>query len=937
MKAQLIEVRRLLWVLAVATFLPSGTALCAMDPTLSVSVVRTNQGVIVSWGSVNSVPYQVEASSDLNSWTSVGPMMTGNGSTLLLTNSIITQSNSFFRVARLFPAAPGTAVFNPATGLLTIVCDNLHHVINVANDGTGVIIVTGSGGTVIPITGGVATTANTVLIQILGTPGDDQISLGNGLVAAHIFGSGGNDTLTGGDGNDTIVSGPGPGNNVVRGGRGSDVIFLGGSSNTVAWNPGDGSDIIQGLSGNNTLVFNGANVSEKIDLSANGTRLRLTRDVANITMDVAGVQTVDINALGGADTLTVNPLTGIGVTQVNIDLASPAGSGTGDGAADSVVINGTAGADTFNIGANGSAVEVSGLGTLVHVTGGELANDRIAVNGVGGDTVNVNGTDGPDLMQILPSPVTNCVRVVVSTFTVPVDVTGALTLVVNGLGGADTITGASGLAALGIPMVLNGGDGDNTITGGDGNDIIISGPGNNNVSGGRGNDSIILGSGTNFVSWSPGDGSDTIDGQGTNNALVFNAANISEKIDLSANGTRLRLTRDVANITMDVAGVQTVDINALGGADTLTVNPLIGTGVTQVNIDLASPAGTGTGDGAADSVVINGTAGADEFNIGANGNAVEVTGLGTLVHVTGGELANDRIAVTGVGNDTVNVNGTAGPDNMQILPSPVAGFARVVVSGFTVPVDVTGSLTLVVNGLGGADTITGQNGLAGLGIPMIINGGDGDNTITGGDGNDTIISGPGNNLVSGGRGNDNIFLGSGTNTVVWNPGDGSDTIQGQGGGNNTLVFNGANINEKIDLSANGTRLRLTRDIASITMDVDGVQTVDINASGGADTLTVNDLTGTAVSQVNIDLSSPPGSGTGDGAADSVIVNGTAAPDTINVTASGSAVNVSGLPAGVQITGEEVANDVLTINGMGGVDTFNVGSGVTSLIGLVLNQ
>lgn len=824
-------------------------------------------------------------------------------------------------------------MFNPATGLLTIVCDALHNVINVANDGTGVILVNSGA---IPVTGGVATTANTVLIQILGTPGDDQITLGNGLVTAHIFGAGGNDALTGGDGNDTIVSGPG--NSVVHGGRGNDSIFLGNGSNVVVWNPGDASDTINGQGANNTLLFNGANVSEKIELFANGTGSLLTRDVANIVMNMQGVQTVDINALGGADTLTIDPLNGTGVAQVNIDLSSPPGSGTGDGAADSVVINGTAAADTFNIAANGSAVEVSGLGTLVHVTGGELANDRIAVNGVGGDTVNVNGTAGPDLMQILPSPATNYARVVVSGYTVPVDVTGALTLSVNGLGGADTITGQNGLAGLGIPLILNGGDGNNTITGGDGNDTIFSGPGNNTVSGGRGSDVIFLGSGTNTVVWNPGDGSDTISGQGTNNTLLFNGSNVGENIVLSPNGTRLLLTRDVGAITMDVGGVQTVDINALGGADTLTVNPLIGTGVSQVNIDLASPPGSGTGDGATDSVIINGTAGADTFNVAANGSAVEVSGLGTLVHVAGGELANDRIAVSGVGSDTVNVNGTEGPDTIQIGPSPLAGFARAVVSGFTIPVDVTGSLTLVVNGLGGADTIVGQNGLAGLGIPLIINGGDGNNTITGGDGNDTIISGPGNNLVSGGRGNDLIFLGSGTNTVVWNPGDGSDTIDGQGGGNNTLVFNGSNVSEKITLSPNGSRLLLTRDVANIAMDVRGVQTVNISALGGADTLTVNSLAGTDVTQVNIDLASPPGSGTGDGAADSVIVNGTAAADAFNITASGSVISVTGLSAQVRITGgEELANDTLTINGLGGVDTFGVGSGVTGLIGLVLNQ
>ena len=121
------------------------------------------------------------------------------------------------------------------------------------------------------------------------------------------------------------------------------------------------------------------------------------------------------------------------------------------------------------------------------------------------------------------------------------------------------------------------------------------------------------------------------------------------------------------------------------------------------------------------------------------------------------------------------------------------------------------------------------------------------------------------------------------------------------------------------------------------MDVDGVQTVNISALGGADNLTVNNLAGTAVTKVNIDLASPPGSGTGDGQADTIIVNGTAAPDTINLAANGSAVNVTGLSAQVQITGAEAANDLLIINGLGGVDSFGLGPGVTALIGVILNQ
>ena len=96
------------------------------------------------------------------------------------------------------------------------------------------------------------------------------------------------------------------------------------------------------------------------------------------------------------------------------------------------------------------------------------------------------------------------------------------------------------------------------------------------------------------------------------------------------------------------------------------------------------------------------------------------------------------------------------------------------------------------------------------------------------------------------------FMGAGDDTFVWNPGDGSDTVEGQGG-NDTLQFNGANVNENIDLSANGSRLRLFRDVGNVTMDVNGVEQVNVVALGGADTITVNDLSGTGVTDVNIDL------------------------------------------------------------------------------------
>jgi hypothetical protein len=93
-------------------------------------------------------------------------------------------------------------------------------------------------------------------------------------------------------------------------------------------------------------------------------------------------------------------------------------------------------------------------------------------------------------------------------------------------------------------------------------------------------------------------------------------------------GNRLKLFRDVANITMDTNDVETVDFNALGGADLVTVNDLSGTDVTRVDADLGAP------DGQADRVLVNGTAGNDAINASGAPAMVNVTGLAATVSPT---------------------------------------------------------------------------------------------------------------------------------------------------------------------------------------------------------------------------------------------------------------------------------------------------------------
>ena len=112
---------------------------------------------------------------------------------------------------------------------------------------------------------------------------------------------------------------------------------------------------------------------------------------------------------------------------------------------------------------------------------------------------------------------------------------------------------------------------------------------------------------------------------------------------------------------------------------------------------------------------------------------------------------------------------------------------------------------------------------------------------------------------------------------MWDAGDGSDTVEGQAG-QDTLVFNGAAAAEKLDLSAAGSRALLVRDVGHITMDLNGIESVDANALGGADTVTVNDLSGTDVSEADVDLAGAPETSAATGR-DSVVVNATEAADT----------------------------------------------------------
>jgi hypothetical protein len=151
-----------------------------------------------------------------------------------------------------------------------------------------------------------------------------------------------------------------------------------------------------------------------------------------------------------------------------------------------------------------------------------------------------------------------------------------------------------------------------------------------------------------------------------------------------------------------------------------------------------------------------------------------------------------------------------------------------------------------------------------------------------------------------------------------------------------LLFNGSAGAETFEASANGARVRFTRNLGSVVMDLDDVEILTVNALGNTDLLTVNNLAGTDLTQVNVDLAGLIGGTTGDGVADTVVINGTAAADTMNVIGNAGVVEVSGLSALVRIFHPDAFLDALTVDGLGGVDIINVSPSATNLIGVTAN-
>ena len=400
------------------------------------------------------------------------------------------------------------------------------------------------------------------------------------------------------------------------------------------------------------------------------------------------------------------------------------------------------------------------------------------LSAAGVDTLVVNGTEGPDKINI-DSNLTKLYNLKY--------------LVVNGFAGNDRIdTGLIDSASSHLlGTTLNGGDGNDTIigtfapdniSGGAGDDVIVGGGGNDTIDGGDGNDKISVQSGNSVITGgigndtiNAGDGNNNIDGGDGND--IIGVGNGSNTIG-GGNGDDVIIAGDGGNTVDGGAGNDTIQTGA--GNDSITGgsgNDSISSGAGNDYVD----AGSG-----------------DDYVDAGSGNDTVFGGTG-----------NDNL-FGGDGNDVIHAGD--GTDYVD------AGIGNDLVYGDT-----------------GNKKIYGQSG------NDTIYGGTGNNFIDAGSGNDYIVGSVGSNTIYGGTGDDYINA-NGTISGTIDGGDGSDLLVQKVDQNQTLTDTTlATISGSIAL-ANLERIQLNGGAGNNQFDVSGwnglAGTAPVTLTGGGGTDTV---------------------------------------------------------------------------------------------------
>src|SRR5829696_2830766 len=342
----------------------------------------------------------------------------------------------------------------------------------------------------------------------------------------------------------------------------------------------------------------------------------------------------------------------------------------------------------------------------------------------------------------------------------------------------------------------------------------------------------------------------------------------------------------------------TATLNLDGAADNVTVSVaggLLVHGQTTGGLasgsdwDSATPGDQTVPADGTFTVIVNGGAGNDSITVaakatelassGLNGDGGDdvVSGSDSNETLTGGE-GNDRLVAGkgddvmngGAGNDTLvwnqgdgsdQADGQAGNDASEVNGAPTLGdvFRLDPVVGGTIQLRRTnlGPFTFdaaterfEVNGLGGNDSITANDGVGaftllsvdgGAGVDT-VNGSEGADLIRGGEGDDVLGGGGGDDRLLGDRGSDSMDGGAGDDTLVWNNGDGTDVADGDLGRDDIEVNGAPATGDAFSVQPDGRRIRFDRtNLVPFSIDIGASETLHVNGLGGDDSVIVGEV------------------------------------------------------------------------------------------------
>jgi Ca2+-binding RTX toxin-like protein len=334
------------------------------------------------------------------------------------------------------------------------------------------------------------------------------------------------------------------------------------------------------------------------------------------------------------------------------------------------------------------------------------------------------------------------------------------------------------------------------------------------------------------------------------------------------------------NQTIPADGTRSVIVNGGDGNDSITV--------VARTTELASS--ELNGDGGDD--VISGPDSNDTLT-GGDGNDRLVAGKGD--DLMRGGAGNDTL-VWNQGDGSDRADGQAGNDGSEVNGAPTLGDAFTIdpVAGGTVKLQRTnlGQFTFDaaterfdVNGLGGDDSVTANDGVGAFTL-LSVDGGAGADTVNGSEGPDLMLGGEANDVLSGGGGDDRIVGdrgadtmngGPGDDTLVWNNGDGSDVANGDGGRDDVEVNGAPAAGDVFTVQPNGARIKFDRtNLVPFSIDIGSSETLHANGLGGDDTITVGE-----VGPFEVTGAGGPGNDTLTGAGSSETFLGGSGNDTIN--------------------------------------------------------